>query len=303
MLSNQINNDIFNIIIKILIMEIIDGKLISSQICEELKKEIEQLKTKGITPCLKIIQVGDNQASNVYVRNKIRLSETVGINTTVDKFNESISEKELIDEISKLNADKNVNGILVQLPIPKHIDEKNVIEAIDSNKDVDCFSWCNVGKLWTSKKTEIGLIPCTPYGVIELIKRSGVSISGKHAVIVGRSNIVGKPLAALLLLEDATVTVCHSRTANLKEICKQADILVAAVGKPKMINHEYVKDSAVVIDVGINRDENNKLCGDVDFEDVKNIALKITPVPGGVGPMTITILLKNLIAVTKLQNK
>ncbi len=284
-------------------MKIIDGKLISSQICEELKKEIEELKSKNITPCLKIIQVGDNQASNVYVRNKVRLSETVGVNTTVDKFPETISQEELINEIKKLNEDKSVNGILVQLPIPKHISEKEVIEAIDEDKDVDCFSLTNVGKLWTARKSEIYLKPCTPFGVIELIKRSGVNISGKNAVIVGRSNIVGKPLAALLLLEDATVTVCHSRTANLKEVCKQADILVAAVGKAKMINHEYVKDGTIVIDVGINRDENNKLCGDVDFEDVKEIASMITPVPGGVGPMTITILLRNLIAVTKLQNK
>lgn len=284
-------------------MEIISGKLVQSQICDELKKEIEELKTRNIIPTLKIIQVGDNQASNVYVRNKIKLSETVGINTTVDKLPENITEAELTNRIKDLNNDKNINGILVQLPIPSHLSEKEVIETIVPDKDVDCFNLVNVGKLWTAKKQDIYLKPCTPCGVIEMLKKYNIEMSGKHVVIIGRSNIVGKPQAALFLLENATVTICHSKTTNLKEVCKQADILVAAIGRAKMINHEYIKQGAVVIDVGMNRDENNKLCGDVDFEDVKDIVSYITPVPGGVGPMTITILLKNLINVTKLQNK
>ncbi len=284
-------------------MKIIDGKLVQSQICDELKKEIEKLKSRNIVPTLKIIQVGDNQASNVYVRNKIKLSETVGINTTVDKLPENITETELINRIKDLNNDKNINGILVQLPIPSHLSEKEVIETIVPDKDVDCFNLVNVGKLWTAKKQDIYLKPCTPCGVIEMLKKYNVEMSGKHVVIIGRSNIVGKPQAALFLLENATVTICHSKTTNLKEVCKQADILVAAIGRAKMINHEYIKQGAVVIDVGMNRDENNKLCGDVDFENVKDIVSYITPVPGGVGPMTITILLKNLINVTKLQNK
>lgn len=284
-------------------MKIIDGKLVQSQICDELRKEIEELKSRNIVPTLKIIQVGDNQASNVYVRNKIKLSETVGINTTVDKLPENITETELIDRIKDLNNDKNINGILVQLPIPSHLSEKEVIETIVPDKDVDCFNLVNVGKLWTAKKQDIYLKPCTPCGVIEMLKKYNIEMSGKHVVIIGRSNIVGKPQAALFLLENATVTICHSKTTNLKEVCKQADILVAAIGRAKMINHEYIKQGAVVIDVGMNRDENNKLCGDVDFEDVKDIVSYITPVPGGVGPMTITILLKNLINVTKLQNK
>ncbi len=284
-------------------MKIIDGKLVQSQICDELKKEIEELKSRNIVPTLKIIQVGDNQASNVYVRNKIKLSETVGINTTVDKLPENITETELINRIKDLNNDKNINGILVQLPIPSHLSEKEVIETIVPDKDVDCFNLVNVGKLWTAKKQDIYLKPCTPCGVIEMLKKYNVEMSGKHVVIIGRSNIVGKPQAALFLLENATVTICHSKTTNLKEVCKQADILVAAIGRAKMINHEYIKQGAVVIDVGMNRDENNKLCGDVDFENVKDIVSYITPVPGGVGPMTITILLKNLINVTKLQNK
>lgn len=284
-------------------MKIIDGKLVQSQICDELRKEIEELKSRNIVPTLKIIQVGDNQASNVYVRNKIKLSETVGINTTVDKLPENITEAELINRIKDLNNDKNINGILVQLPIPSHLSEKEVIETIVPDKDVDCFNLVNVGKLWTAKKQDIYLKPCTPCGVIEMLKKYNIEMSGKHVVIIGRSNIVGKPQAALFLLENATVTICHSKTTNLKEVCKQADILVAAIGRAKMINHEYIKQGAVVIDVGMNRDENNKLCGDVDFEDVKDIVSYITPVPGGVGPMTITILLKNLINVTKLQNK
>ncbi len=284
-------------------MKIIDGKLVQSQICDELRKEIEELKSRNIVPTLKIIQVGDNQASNVYVRNKIKLSETVGINTTVDKLPENITETELINRIKDLNNDKNINGILVQLPIPSHLSEKEVIETIIPDKDVDCFNLVNVGKLWTAKKQDIYLKPCTPCGVIEMLKKYNIEMSGKHVVIIGRSNIVGKPQAALFLLENATVTICHSKTTNLKEVCKQADILVAAIGRAKMINHEYIKQGAVVIDVGMNRDENNKLCGDVDFEDVKDIVSYITPVPGGVGPMTITILLKNLINVTKLQNK
>ena len=284
-------------------MKILDGKLVQSQICDELRKEIEELKSRNIVPTLKIIQVGDNQASNVYVRNKIKLSETVGINTTVDKLPENITETELIDRIKDLNNDKNINGILVQLPIPSHLSEKEVIETIVPDKDVDCFNLVNVGKLWTAKKQDIYLKPCTPCGVIEMLKKYNIEMSGKHVVIIGRSNIVGKPQAALFLLENATVTICHSKTTNLKEVCKQADILVAAIGRAKMINHEYIKQGAVVIDVGMNRDENNKLCGDVDFEDVKDIVSYITPVPGGVGPMTITILLKNLINVTKLQNK
>lgn len=283
-------------------MKIIDGKLISNQIKQEILKDVANLKTKGIIPTLTIIQVGDNPSSNVYVRNKKKLSEDLQTNTTICKLDANITQEELAKVVHQLNEDKNINGILVQLPLPKHINEEFIINQIDSSKDVDGFTLNSVGTIWTAKKHAIKIASCTPAGVIEMLKRSNIEIEGKHAVIIGRSNIVGKPLACLLLLENATVTICHSRTKNLKEITKQADILCAAIGQPKFVTRDFIKKDTVVIDVGINHDENNKLCGDVDFEDVKDLVSYITPVPGGVGPMTVIMLMKNLIALTKKQN-
>jgi methylenetetrahydrofolate dehydrogenase (NADP+)/methenyltetrahydrofolate cyclohydrolase len=278
--------------------KIIDGKTISAQIKDELKLKTEELKKEGIEVCLAVIQVGCDPASSVYVRNKKKACEYVGIKSLSYELPEETTEDELLSIIEELNGRKDVNGILVQLPLPAHISEEKVLDSISPLKDVDGFHPQNVGALCIGKP---GFVSCTPAGVIQLLKRSDISIEGKECVVIGRSNIVGKPMAMLLLRENGTVTVAHSRTKNLKEIAKRADILVVAVGKPQMITSEYVKEGAVVIDVGIHRDENNKLCGDVDYESVEPVCSAITPVPGGVGPMTIAMLMNNCIESLSLQ--
>lgn len=279
---------------------IIDGRLIAQNIKSDLKKEIENLKLKGINPGLAVILVGEDNASKIYVKNKKRCCDELGIFSEEFYFPEDTSEKEIINLIEKLNQDKKINGILVQLPLPSHINQKNITESILPEKDVDAFHSSTIGNLLTNHTK---LLPCTPAGIIEIFHRENISLVGKHCVIIGRSNIVGKPLAFMLINEDATVTICHSKTKNLSEICKNADIIICAVGKEKFLNKNMIKKGAVIIDVGINRDENGKICGDVDFDDVKNIASAITPVPGGVGPMTIAMLMKNTITATKIQNK
>ncbi len=272
--------------------QIIDGKIISGQIKDELKKKVQELKEQGREICLAVIQVGNDPASTVYVGNKKKACEYIGIKSLAYELPYETTEEELLHIIDKLNADNSVNGILVQLPVPEHINEERIINSISPLKDVDGFSPSSVGALSIGQK---GFVSCTPAGVIQLLKRSGVDIEGKECVVVGRSNIVGKPMGMLLLRESGTVTICHSRTKNLKEVCKRADILVVAVGRPRMIDASYVKDGACVIDVGIHRDKNNKLCGDVDFESVEPVAGYITPVPGGVGPMTIAMLMNNCV--------
>ncbi|MDE7331722.1 MAG: bifunctional methylenetetrahydrofolate dehydrogenase/methenyltetrahydrofolate cyclohydrolase FolD [Lachnospiraceae bacterium] len=271
---------------------LIDGKEISKQIKDELKQKAADLKSKGVEVTLAVIQVGDDPASSVYVRNKKKGCEYIGIGSLSYELSGETTQEELLALIGELNRRKDVNGILVQLPLPGHIDEDTVIRAIDPAKDVDGFHPQSVGALCIGQP---GFVSCTPAGIIQLLKRSGIEIEGKECVILGRSNIVGKPMSLLMLRENATVTIAHSRTKNLREVTGRADILIAAVGKPKMITRDYVKEGAVVIDVGINRDENNKLCGDVDFEDVEPVCSAITPVPGGVGPMTIAMLLNNCI--------
>lgn len=278
--------------------KIIDGKVISKQIKDELKEKVLALKEEGKELCLAVIQVGNDPASSVYVGNKKKACEYIGIGSASYELPEETTEEELIDLIQKLNTDKNINGILVQLPVPKHINEDKIIQAIDPKKDVDGFHPQSVGALSIGQK---GFVSCTPAGVIQLLKRSDISIAGKECVVIGRSNIVGKPMALLLLRENGTVTICHSKTKDLKEVTKRADILVVAIGKPKMIDASYVKEGAVVIDVGIHRDENNKLCGDVDYESVEPIASAITPVPGGVGPMTIAMLMNNCVEAANIQ--
>jgi len=275
---------------------LIDGKLISTQIKDELREEVAQLKEKGIRPCLAVIQVGKDPASSVYVNNKKKACAYVGIESLSYEVEETISQEELLAIIDELNHNEMVHGILVQLPLPKHINEEAVIKAIVPEKDVDGFHPETVGNMCIGSK---GFLPCTPAGVIQLLKRSNIEIEGKECVVVGRSNIVGKPMALLLLRENGTVTIAHSRTKDLKEITKRADILIAAVGKPKFITSEYVKDGAVVIDVGIHRNEDNKLCGDVDFDDVVDKVYAITPVPGGVGPMTIAMLMNNCVETVR----
>ncbi len=270
--------------------KIIDGKAISSQIKDEVKEKVAELAAKGISVSLAVIQVGADPASSVYVRNKKKACEYCGIKSLSYELPEETTEEELLDLIRKLNKMDDCNGILVQLPLPKHINEEKILDEISPLKDVDGFHPMNVGALSIGKP---GYVSCTPAGVIELIKRSGYTIEGKECVVIGRSNIVGKPMALLLLRENGTVTVTHSRTKNLKEVTKRADILVVAIGKPKMIDASYVKEGAVVIDVGIHRNEDNKLCGDVDYDSVEPVAEAITPVPGGVGPMTIAMLMKN----------
>lgn len=275
---------------------IIDGKIISNSVKEKIKSEVEALKEQGIKPGLVVIKVGNDPASAVYVRNKKRACEELGIYSEEYALPEETSEKELLDLIKELNSREDIDGILCQLPLPKHLDETVVINAISPEKDVDCFHPENVGKVLIG---EDGFKPCTPAGVIEMLKHSGIEIAGKNCVVLGRSNIVGKPMALLLLQENGTVTVCHSRTKNLKDITKKADILVAAIGKAKFVTADMVKKGAVVIDVGINRDENGKLCGDVDFEKVSKKALAISPVPGGVGLMTVTMLMQNTLTSAK----
>ena len=272
--------------------KLIDGKRISAEIKDELKREVAEWKEKGKEAALAVIQVGNDPASSVYVRNKKRACEYIGIGSLNYELPEETTEAELLDLIAELNAKKEVSGILVQLPLPKHMDEDKVIRAIDPAKDVDGFHPQNVGALVIGQK---GFVSCTPAGIIELLKRNDLEIDGKHCVVVGRRNIVGKPMALLMLRENATVTVTHSHTANLKEICKQADILIVAIGKNQFITADYVKEGAVVIDVGIHRDENNKLSGDVKFDEVEPLASAITPVPGGVGPMTIAMLMNNCV--------
>ncbi|MDD8049190.1 MAG: bifunctional methylenetetrahydrofolate dehydrogenase/methenyltetrahydrofolate cyclohydrolase FolD [Thomasclavelia sp.] len=280
---------------------IISGKDISKKIKDELKEEVEVIKTKyNRLPKLAVILVGDNQASQTYVRNKERGCQYIGIESLMLTHDENFSEEDLLKEIDDLNNDESVDGILVQLPLPKHIDDNKVLEAINPEKDVDGFHPENVAKLFLGQHS---LVPCTPKGMMVMLDEIGYDLTGKEVVVVGRSNIVGKPVALLALNKNATVTIAHSRTKNLKEVCKRADVLIAAIGKPKFFNHEYIKDGAVVLDVGMDRDENNKLCGDVDYDDVVDKAYAITPVPGGVGPMTITMLLKNTLEAFYNHNK
>ena len=279
--------------------KIIDGKEISKQTKDELKEKVAAYKERGIEITLVVIQVGNDPASTVYVRNKRKACEYVGIRSLAYEMPQDTTQEELLGLVRELNGRADVNGILVQLPLPGHIDEDVILKNIDPKKDVDGFHAMNVGALSIG---EPGFVSCTPAGVIQLLKRSGVEICGKECVVIGRSNIVGKPMAMLLLRENGTVTVAHSRTVNLKEVAKRADILVVAMGKPRFITHEYVKEGAVVIDVGMHRGENNKLCGDVDFEDVAEHTSAITPVPGGVGPMTIAMLLNNCVEAVVLQN-
>lgn len=276
---------------------IIDGKAISTQIKEELRDKVAALKEQGVEIKMAVIQVGNDPASSVYVNNKKKACEFIGIGSLAYELEETTTEDELLALIEELNNREDVNGILVQLPLPKHIDEDLVIKTISPKKDVDGFHPENVGYLSIGQK---GFVSCTPAGVIQLLKRSNIEISGKECVVIGRSNIVGKPMAALLLRENGTVTITHSKTQNLKDVCKRADILVVAIGKPRFINEEYVKDGAVVIDVGIHRDENNHLCGDVDFDRVVEKTSAITKVPGGVGPMTIAMLMHNCVTSVEL---
>ena len=279
---------------------IIDGKKISAEIRAEITEEVKAMKAEGINPGLAVIIVGENPASQVYVRNKGKACEEVGIYSEIIRMPEETTEATLLEKIDELNARKEISGILVQLPLPKHISEEKVIAAISPEKDVDAFSEVNVGKIMIGNHH---FLPCTPAGVMELIKRSGIEIAGKQAVVIGRSNIVGKPQAMLLLHANATVTVCHSRTKNLAEVCRTADILVVAIGKADFVTADMVKPGACVIDVGMNRKADGKLSGDVDYASVSEVAGAITPVPGGVGPMTITMLLKNTLTAAREQNK
>ncbi len=272
--------------------QLIDGKQISKQIKDELKEEVQRLGALGRTACLAVVQVGNDPASSVYVNNKKKACEYIGIGSRSYELPEETTEDELVSLVEELNRDDEVNGILVQLPLPAHIDEDRIIRTISPDKDVDGFHPVSVGRLWIGEK---GFLSCTPAGIIQLLKRSGIDICGKECVVIGRSNIVGKPMAALLLRENGTVTVAHSRTENLQDVTKRADILIVAIGKKKFITSEYVKEGAVVIDVGMHRDENNHLCGDVDFNDVEPRTSAITPVPGGVGPMTIAMLMNNCV--------
>lgn len=277
---------------------IIDGKQISKQIKDELKEQVAAYKAQGIEIALAVIQVGNDPASTVYVGNKKKACEYIGIQSVSYELPEETTEEELLAIIDKLNHDDSIYGILVQLPVPKHINENHIIQAIDPKKDVDGFHPQSVGALSIG---QAGFVSCTPAGIIQLLKRSGIAIEGKECVVLGRSNIVGKPMAMLLLRENGTVTVCHSKTRDLKEVTRRADILVVAIGRPKMIDASYVKEGAVVIDVGIHRDENNKLCGDVDYASVEPVASAITPVPGGVGPMTIAMLMHNCVEAVEIR--
>lgn len=280
-------------------MAIIDGKAVSKAVRERVAKETKALKEQGVVPGLAVIIVGEDPASQVYVRNKEKACEEVGFFSEKFALPESTTQEELNALVKELNARKDINGILCQLPLPKHLDDKEVINLIDPAKDVDAFHPVNVGAIMIG---DYNFLPCTPAGVMELIHSTGVDVCGKKAVVIGRSNIVGKPMAMLLLHENATVEITHSKTQNLADITKEADVLVAAIGKAKFVTADMVKDGAVVIDVGMNRDENGKLCGDVDFEAVKDKCSFITPVPGGVGPMTISMLMQNTLTAAKIQN-
>ena len=277
---------------------LIDGKKISTEIKDELKVTVEELKKQGVETCLAVIQVGNDPASSIYVRNKKRACAYVGIESLSYELPEKTTEDQLVKLVKELNEDDNVHGILVQLPLPKHLNADTIIRTISPDKDVDGFHPESVGRLCIG---EPGFVSCTPAGIIQLLKRSGIEIEGKECVVVGRSNIVGKPMSILLLRENGTVTITHSRTKDLKEVTGRADILVVAIGKPKFITADYVKEGAVVIDVGMHRNEENKLCGDVDFDDIKDKVSAITPVPGGVGPMTIAMLMYNCVEAAKGQ--
>ena len=278
---------------------ILNGKEVAQNIQNELKKEVEELKLNGIIPKLAVIMVGDNSSSKIYVRNKSLACEQIGIEYEEFLLSENTTMEELLNLIDKLNNDKTINGILLQSPIPKGLDINEAFKAIAPEKDVDGFNPVNIGKLCLGQDT---FISCTPYGIINLLEKYNIDIEGKDDVVVGRSNIVGKPMMQCLLNKNATVTICHSKTIKLERVTKKADILIVAIGKPKFITKDMVKDGAIVVDVGINRDENGKLCGDVDFEEVSKIASYITPVPGGVGPMTIAMLMKNIVKAAKAQN-
>lgn len=279
-------------------MNIIDGKAVSAAVKDEVREQVAALKKDGGVPCLAVVLVGDDPASKVYVRNKKRACEYCGIKSLEYILDKTASEQQLLDLIDVLNKEPTVHGILVQLPLPPHINEQKIINAISEQKDVDAFHPANVGRLMTGNPD---FLPCTPAGVMEMLKKYNIETAGKDCVIIGRSNIVGKPMAMLMLMANSTVTVCHSKTKNLKEKCLSADILIAAIGKPKFVTADMVKDGAVVIDVGINRTEDGKLCGDVDFDEVSKKASYITPVPGGVGPMTIATLMKNTLTAYKLK--
>ena len=278
---------------------LIDGKELAKKIKEELRQEVDTLKEKGINPKLAVILVGDDPASQVYVRNKSKACEMVGVEFDEYLFPSSITQEELLGTIKKLNEDDSVNGILLQSPIPDHLDIREAFETIDPKKDVDGFNAINVGKLSIGDDC---FIACTPYGIVKMFEEYNIELEGKRAVIIGRSNIVGKPMLQCMLKKNATVTVCHSKTKNIEDIIKEADIVICAMGKAKFVKDYMVKDGAVVIDVGMNRDENGKLCGDVDFENVSKKASFITPVTGGVGPMTIAMLMNNVVKATKMQN-
>ncbi len=280
--------------------EIIDGKAIAQKVKTEAAQEAEALRQQGVEPTIAVVLVGDNQASKVYIRNKMRACEQTGIRSLKYELPQSASQQELLELINILAGKKDVHGILVQLPLPQQIDEQAVLRSIPPQKDVDGFHPQNVGCLLTGGHP---LTPCTPAGILRLLEETGVNPAGKHCVVLGRSNIVGKPVSILMLEKDATVTICHSKTKNLASMTRQADILIAAVGKPKFVTADMVKEGAVVIDVGMNRDENNKLCGDVDFARVQEKCSVITPVPGGVGPMTVAMLMKNTITAAKMQVK
>ncbi len=270
--------------------QLIDGNALSQQLRAQVAIDTAKLKAQGLTPGLAVVLVGDNQASQVYVRNKVKACEDAGLHSVLEKYDATMTEADLLARVSALNNDDTIHGILVQLPLPAHIDAQKVIEAISPAKDVDGFHIASAGALMTGMS---GFWPCTPYGCMKMLESIGYDLKGKHAVVIGRSNIVGKPMALMLLQKDATVTVAHSRTQNLKALTLQADVIVAAVGKRNVLTADMVKPGAVVLDVGMNRNDEGKLCGDVDFDGVKAVAGYITPVPGGVGPMTITMLLVN----------
>ena len=276
--------------------ELINGKVISAAVKERIAKEVEELKQKGLTPGLAVIIVGSDPASQVYVGSKERTCIELGMYSEKYELPENTTEEELLSLVKKLNESDKIHGILCQLPLPRHLDEKAVIEAIDPKKDVDAFHTTNVGRIMIG---DYDFLPCTPAGIMEMLKFQGIDPAGKHCVVIGRSNIVGKPMAMLMLHANATVTICHSKTQNLKEICREADILVAAVGRAKFVTPDMVKEGAVVIDVGMNRPEGGKLCGDVDFDAVEPLCSAITPVPGGVGPMTIAMLMQNTLTAAK----
>ena len=276
--------------------EIISGKVISAAVKERIAAEVAELKAKGVTPGLAVIIVGTDPASQVYVGSKERTCIELGMYSEKYELPESTTNEELLALVERLNKDDKIHGILCQLPLPRHLDEKAVIDAIDPKKDVDAFHVQNVGKIMIG---DYDFLPCTPAGIMEMLKFSGIDPAGKHCVVIGRSNIVGKPMAMLMLHANATVTICHSKTQNLKELCREADILVAAVGRAKFVTADMVKEGAVVIDVGMNRDENGKLCGDVDYQNVEPLCSAITPVPGGVGPMTIAMLMQNTLTSAK----